>query len=138
MQLMLVAWLNLPSLKVILRSAQFSVLIQVKHELQSGYLFICYQILPNSTDIYMHFLNLCRQFIFAEGQRIWGAEAQKLWAKVLDKGCRTKLTEKFSLATFSSFQYTQSYQYRVHSISQLENRCYEGCSILCGLNLISD
>lgn len=38
--------------------------------------FVCYQILHNSTVIYMAFLNLCKQFISAVGQSISGTAAQ--------------------------------------------------------------
>lgn len=56
--------------------------------------FICHQILHNSTVIYMYFLNLCKQFICAVGQNILrdrGTTCTKIWARVSDIGCRTKL-----------------------------------------------
>lgn len=56
--------------------------------------FICHQILHNSTVIYTYFLNLCKQFIFAVGQNILrdrGTTCTKIWARVSDTSCRTKL-----------------------------------------------
>lgn len=56
--------------------------------------FICHQILCNSTVIYMYFLNLCKQFVFAVGQNILrdrGTTCSKFWARVSDTGCRTEL-----------------------------------------------
>lgn len=58
------------------------------------FMFICHQILHNSTVIYMYLLNFCKQFIFAVEQNILrdrGTICTKIWARVSDIGCRTKL-----------------------------------------------
>ena len=54
------------------------------------FMFICHQILYNSTVIYTYFLNVCKQVIFAVGPSILRDRGTKIWARVSDTGCRTK------------------------------------------------